>query len=601
MSHCMVLWCENKGQIPGITYFKLTKSRHDAWMEALGRNPNIEHLSCSNVVCSEHFTEENKIYTNKCIRLKSDAVPSLKLKKRDVLVENKGYLNRAPDQMPGVSKQLVNIILEEEHENLGEQSSSSSEYYLMENKENYPNIPVSSTPVIEICTQKSNGSPGSSITMTSVPASPIIQRFKRKLETSSSDSSSSKGVTKKLRKDIRLMHNYSSSQKKKLRQLKVKKIQKRLRANRSKTKRLKKKISNMGQIISDLRKRKLVSENALDVLEISCSKVSVSIMRKALRNAETLKKGKKLPRDKIPEEIRSFALTLQFYSSKAYTYVRNTFDLALPSLSTMRSWMSNVHCEPGYCENSFRSLSVIAEKANIVREGLKKLHEVGITVTSVTCDGPSAHFTMAKHLGGEVYDIVNLKPYFEHPITKSKVFIIFDACHMLKLVRNNWARCRVFVNSKGESIDYKYIEMLHRIQEEEKCSLGNRLRKGHIEWRRQKMKVNLAAQTLSSSVADALEFLMSDVDWCQKICWKYKQKLIRHRRWSITIPDDNPVYDEILRIINKKTVSGLHNQCDDDVENEEQILPEIYSNIEFVVDELSLEESEQELPQECTT
>ncbi|KAG5866442.1 hypothetical protein JTB14_015346 [Gonioctena quinquepunctata] len=32
-----------------------------------------------------------------------------------------------------------------------------------------------------------------------------------------------------------------------------------------------------------------------------------------------------------------------------------------------------------------------------------------------------------------------------------------------------------------------------------------------------------------------------------------------------------------------------------------KFFPEIYSNIEFVVDELSLEESEQELPQECTT
>lgn len=370
--------------------------------------------------------------------------------------------------------------------------------------------------------------------------------------------------------------HYSSSQKKILQNLKNYRskynlVQKRLRAIKLKTRRLQKKVSNMGQIISDLRNKNLISEDALAVLEKSCSKVSVNIMRRALSNAETLKKGKKLPRNKIPEDIRSFALTLQFYSTKAYSYVRNTFNLALPSLSTMRSWMSNVHCEPGYCENSFRSLSVIAaenvksgkktlcalmldemaikkqiefranrtwgyedcgvgikddslkcatealvllvvsvdgswkipvayflinsltgaEKANIVKQGLKKLHEVGVTVASVTCDGPSAHFTMAKHLGANVDDILNLKPYFEHPFTKSNVYIIFDACHMLKLVRNNWAKCRVFINSKGQTIDYKYIEMLHHIQEEEKCSLGNRLRKGHIDWRRQKMKVFL--------------------------------------------------------------------------------------------------------------
>lgn len=313
----------------------------------------------------------------------------------------------------------------------------------------------------------------------------------------------------------------------------------------------------------------MVSENGLEILEKCCSKVSVSIIRKALQNAKALMKGKKLPRHKVPEDIRSFALTLQFYSTKAYNYVRNTFNLALPSLSTMRSWMSNLKCEPGYCQNSFQSLSVIttenkklnkqtlcalivdemairkqiefragrtwgyedcgigfkddslkcateafvllvvsvdgswkipvayflinsltgAEKANIVKEVLKKLHTIGVTVTSITCDGPSAHFTMAKHLGGEVKDIFNLKPYFEHPFTKSKVFIIFDACHMLKLIRNNWARCRVFVNSQGQTIDYKYIELLHQIQENEKCSLGNKLRKSHMDWRRQKMKV----------------------------------------------------------------------------------------------------------------
>lgn len=36
--------------------------------------------------------------------------------------------------------------------------------------------------------------------------------------------------------------------------------------------------------------------------------------------------------------------------------------------------------------------------------------------------------------------------------------------------------------------------------------MANKLRSAHIKWHRQKMKVNLAAQPLSSSVSDALEF-----------------------------------------------------------------------------------------------
>ena len=60
-----------------------------------------------------------------------------------------------------------------------------------------------------------------------------------------------------------------------------------------------------------------------------------------------------------------------------------------------------------------------------------------------------------------------------------------------------------------------YIENLHNLQQEEGLRAGNKLRSAHIEWQRQKMKVNLAAQTLSSSVADALEFCQKDIKFTQ--------------------------------------------------------------------------------------
>ena len=47
-------------------------------------------------------------------------------------------------------------------------------------------------------------------------------------------------------------------------------------------------------------------------------------------------------------------------------------------------------------------------------------------------------------------------------------------------------------------------------KKEEGLRLGNKLRAAHIKWKQQKMTVNLAAQTFSSSVAGALEFC-SDV------------------------------------------------------------------------------------------
>ena len=56
-------------------------------------------------------------------------------------------------------------------------------------------------------------------------------------------------------------------------------------------------------------------------------------------------------------EIKEFALTLHFYSPKAYKFVRQS--LHLPHPATLRSWCVNIHCEPGFLE---KSLNYIEEK-----------------------------------------------------------------------------------------------------------------------------------------------------------------------------------------------------------------------------------------------
>ncbi|GLV43403.1 hypothetical protein CBL_21275, partial [Carabus blaptoides fortunei] len=51
---------------------------------------------------------------------------------------------------------------------------------------------------------------------------------------------------------------------------------------------------------------------------------------------------------KFPAELRTFALTLHFYSSSAYDYVRTTFGKCLPHPTTLRKWYSAVDGSPGY-------------------------------------------------------------------------------------------------------------------------------------------------------------------------------------------------------------------------------------------------------------
>ena len=76
---------------------------------------------------------------------------------------------------------------------------------------------------------------------------------------------------------------------------------------------------------------------------------------------------------------------------------------------------------------------------------------------------------------------------------------------MLKLVHNTLSQMGSLTDNNGKNI-LELIVQLQKLQEKESLNLVTKLKKQHINWFNQKMKVNLAAQTLSSSVADAIEY-----------------------------------------------------------------------------------------------
>ncbi|GFS26769.1 THAP domain-containing protein 9 [Elysia marginata] len=57
------------------------------------------------------------------------------------------------------------------------------------------------------------------------------------------------------------------------------------------------------------------------------------------------------------EEVKSFAVTLHFYSAQAYDFLRKF--LTLPDVSTIRRWSSSIGCEPGFLSDA---LDHIAKK-----------------------------------------------------------------------------------------------------------------------------------------------------------------------------------------------------------------------------------------------
>lgn len=125
------------------------------------------------------------------------------------------------------------------------------------------------------------------------------------------------------------------------------------------------------------------------------------------------------------------------------------------------------------------------------KEGLNRKNCVGV------CTDGAAAMTGQDH---------NIKPYFPHPVTREPDYVILDPCHMLKLVRNCLKGYKILINSAGNTISWDFIVRLAHLQDDNGLRTGNKLKSRHIHYDKMKMKVSLAVQTLSSSVADAIEY-----------------------------------------------------------------------------------------------
>lgn len=284
-------------------------------------------------------------------------------------------------------------------------------------------------------------------------------------------------------------------------------------------------------------------------------------------------------------ELRSFALTLHYYSPKAYKYVRSTFNSSLPHPQTLKKWYANIGGEPGFTRESFVALKhkadssshpllatlVIdemairrriewdgqkfhgyidmgtglngdhlaeakevlvflitainnnfkvpvafflvdgvtgAQRGELVKQCIERIHDIGIKIVALTFDGCAANLSMAHHLG---CSFQNGQVKFEHPTTKDLIVVVLDPCHMVKLIRNTFQAYEILVDKDGNKLQWQYLIELNKIQENEKFHLSNKLRHRHINFQNQRMKVKLATQLFSLSVAEAMQFCRKDL------------------------------------------------------------------------------------------
>ena len=111
------------------------------------------------------------------------------------------------------------------------------------------------------------------------------------------------------------------------------------------------------------------------------------------------------------------------------------------------------------------------------------LPEREITVLSVAMDGHGTNVGMFGLLGGSFRgdEPMEMKTSFRDPTTGKEVFIMFDACHMLELIRNMLHSSGV-VQSPDGPVCWKYIDMLHKRQQYAGLRLANRLSESHVNF-----------------------------------------------------------------------------------------------------------------------
>lgn len=141
---------------------------------------------------------------------------------------------------------------------------------------------------------------------------------------------------------------------------------------------------------------------------------------------------------------------------------------------------------------------------------------------------------------------------------------------MIKLVRNTLGDWGFLYDDKGEKIDWNLFKELVKLQEESGLHCATRLRSRHIKYFREKMKVKLAVQTLSASVADALEYCDKDLnilsfrnsDATVKFCRNMNNifDILNIRNFLVSTPFKRPLFkgnSEFLRTLIKNSIEYL--------------------------------------------
>lgn len=146
------------------------------------------------------------------------------------------------------------------------------------------------------------------------------------------------------------------------------------------------------------------------------------------------------------------------------------------------------------------------DRAALTLQVIASVERTGVRVTSLTTDNFIANISTFETLGVKFDE---KKTYFMSPTyPDQRIYTILDPPHNLKLVRKYFSTNEIYHNN--QLIDWSLLETLVEKQAVNNFNLCNKLTKLHMNWSQKPMNVQLAAQTISNSSADALEQLRKD-------------------------------------------------------------------------------------------
>lgn len=104
----------------------------------------------------------------------------------------------------------------------------------------------------------------------------------------------------------------------------------------------------------------------------------------------------------------------------------------------------------------FITTLIAEEKAILIATVLKALTDIGVRVVSMTSDGLYSNPASFEILGVNS-DENSVSPYFRNQDTDEKIYVFYDAPHMVKLIRNCLGDKHVLYDKFNGKIEWKFI------------------------------------------------------------------------------------------------------------------------------------------------